>query len=778
MADDLFSPAPSDSPAASPSLAADSPASAPSTATTAPAAAAPAFVPRAIKRKGPPVRRAGAAALLAAQGGAATSGGSGSNTASTSTAAPNSTAAAAPAPAPPHATSSQAAPPKTDANPPLAPQERDRLEAILQAVESALSDWGLSSYGRGGEVPLLDVLERGAGWVHISQVVKVQAVRALTGSMGDVQSALKLRDSPVVQLDESGYKVGRQTSPDYERLRTMDLSEWDDCVVYLENIPYLPSLDSHSLPLFLASLSASTASYPQKLVLPPLFDKENPPSLSPSDDESDPSKNLAPSQAELFAQSRRGSEAAEGKEDKTKKARQLPKGGGPFKGFAFVVLGSKEEAERVTAEWKWEREEGTAAEQVRDGEEAEPDGEGEDEKMEGMEAGEGEKKGKKGKGKEKKKLSPVERARRSGMRALSYTRYLALKNEYLTYRRSLETLLDAQQSGELDRLRNPPTRDRPPHLSQRDQRAPPSSVAPGSSTTKKQQGNKRAASPTSPLFDNGAPLPPSSSAIDSGAPQSKRRKRASSPTGGATAQDPLAQRIARLPTPPPAVDLSSTSALSIRGAFPELCVLWVRNVHEKSTKTSLKALFGALLESLQEGSGKGVEFVDYEKGTEMCYLRFSSSALASLILAHLSQTPSLHASQTSLTPLSSDPPNPDFRRPVVAELLTGEQERRYWAAVPEATRKKAREAAGGRVGLVKEPKAAAAGPGGVGDEEEDRPPVLPTRNKDGKVLYTAWTEEWEEKPDVAGGEGGAAKRAAQEADAEEKPKKRKRPSRL
>lgn len=39
-------------------------------------------------------------------------------------------------------------------------------------------------------------------------------------------------------------------------------------------------------------------------------------------------------------------------------------------------------------------------------------------------------------------------------------------------------------------------------------------------------------------------------------------------------------------------------------------------MNEKSSKTSLKGLFKKLLDQLQEGSGNGVEFVDYEKGLE------------------------------------------------------------------------------------------------------------------------------------------------------------------
>jgi hypothetical protein len=35
----------------------------------------------------------------------------------------------------------------------------------------------------------------------------------------------------------------------------------------------------------------------------------------------------------------------------------LPSGGGPFKGFAFVVVETKEDAERVLRTWEWDRKE-------------------------------------------------------------------------------------------------------------------------------------------------------------------------------------------------------------------------------------------------------------------------------------------------------------------------------------------------------------------------------------------------------------------------------------
>ncbi|GAA6020741.1 hypothetical protein JCM10207_002008 [Rhodosporidiobolus poonsookiae] len=731
MADDLFSP-PGSQPA---SPDAPSPVSAPSTsaapaASPAPAsapAARPAFVPRAVGKRKPAASRPGVAALLAAGGSAS------SPSVSPAATAPGASPRAAPAP--PVPTAKPTEPPKQAEK--LSAEERDRLEAVLSAVEDGLSDWGLSTYSR-GKGRLLESLRRANGSVHVSQVVNLPNVRALTGIFADVQRALRLRPSPIVQLDESGYQVQRKDTPDYDRLETMDLAEWDETVVYFENIPFQSASDI-ALPLFFSSLLSTT---PQRVILPPLYDPENPPPLTDEDDEDNPS--AAPSQAELFARSRAQSEGKEAQhaEGRAKKPRQLPKGGGPFKGFAFVVLPSKEEADKALGQWTWDQQDAAAEDQPQGEEEADD----EDEKMEEVEV-EGEKKSGKGKAK-KPKLSLHERVRRSGLRALSYSRWIDLKKEYLAYRRSIETLIEAERSGELNRLRHPTTRDRPPHMAKQQ---PPSSasVAPGS------KRNKRGASPTSPLFNNDAYLPPDSTTAPPSS--SKRSKRASSPS----AIDQIDRRIKRLKTPPPAVDLSSPSALSIQGAFPEACVLWVRNVHEKSTKTSLKQLFSALLEQLQEGSGKGVEYVDYEKGTEVCYLRFASSPLCLLALSHITAVPSLHLTQTTLSPLSALSPSTlstaetDARRPLVAELLQGEHERRYWAAVPEQTRRKARESAQGRVGLVKEPKGGLPPPGGW-DEDEDVKPFAAAPAK------RTWDDEAaeEEKPKQPEG------------------KKRKKPSRL
>ncbi|GAA6048772.1 hypothetical protein JCM3770_003959 [Rhodotorula araucariae] len=705
-------------------------------ASSAPGGGAPAFVPRAVKRR-PAAPRASASAVLSA------------------------TAVRPPTPAlvqtrPVEVSSTAVAgAPLTPAQPlKLSQHERDRLETILTTVETGLSDYGLCVHraagGKGGGGGLLERFKEGKEWLHISQILTLPPVRALTGSIVDVQKALRLRESPIVKIDETDFQVGRQEVPDVQRLQALDAADWDDAVVYLEDIPFSSVSGDRSLTLFLAS---ALSTVPQRIIVPPLYDRANPLALDPFGS----SGAGEHSQADAFR-------AAQDTQQGKRRARPLPKSGGPFKGFAFVLVPNKDEASRILKEWSWEGADGGSS--AAEGEEEDVDGEDENED-EDAEMGEAEvpeqgtmsaKVGPTGK-KEKEKLSCAERARQGGMRALSYDRWLDLKDEYLAYKRSLETVIEAQHEGKLSALRNPPTqRDEPPHLAkQGSARDPPSSSG--------RRAGKRAASPTSPAFDGDVSLPSTSA----GPSSSKRPKRASSPTAV------LNSRLRRIRTPSPGLDLASEAALEVAGAFPAACVLWVRNVHEKSGRTSLKALFGALLETLQEGSGKGVEYVDYEKGLDSCYLRFSSPTLASLIHDHLTATPSLHLSPTALSPLSALSPSSrtaaesDLRRPLAATLLAGDAERKYWANVPEATRKAARHAAGGIVGLLKEP---GMGGGGAGTGERGgggRRGGRGKRRNDGGVAR----EQAQRQATHAHAEG-----EEETAVVEEPQKKRKKPSRL
>lgn len=170
----------------------------------------------------------------------------------------------------------------------------------------------------------------------------------------------------------------------------------------------LSNTNDRSPSLFLSSALSTPV---QRIVLPPLYDPHDPPDL---DDPPD-----VQTQEQAFAQARA---VAAGNEYK-KPPRPLPKSGGPFKGFAFAVLRSRAEVEKVLRDFSWDGKGKGRADEVDEGEVNDEKDAEDDEVLVDGDAGKGQtaaeapRQGKK-KGK-KEKLSPTDIAKRSGMRALS-----------------------------------------------------------------------------------------------------------------------------------------------------------------------------------------------------------------------------------------------------------------------------------------------------------------------------------------------------------------------
>ncbi|KAK7443231.1 hypothetical protein VKT23_015829 [Stygiomarasmius scandens] len=67
--------------------------------------------------------------------------------------------------------------------------------------------------------------------------------------------------------------------------------------------------------------------------------------------------------------------------------------------------------------------------------------------------------------------------------------------------------------------------------------------------------------------------------------------------------------------------LNSTPA-SPNSVYPPSCLVYVKNVHPETNKTTLKTLFG---QCFPDSGGKGgVDYVDFNKGMDTCYLRLSA----------------------------------------------------------------------------------------------------------------------------------------------------------
>ncbi|KDQ15495.1 hypothetical protein BOTBODRAFT_187311 [Botryobasidium botryosum FD-172 SS1] len=125
--------------------------------------------------------------------------------------------------------------------------------------------------------------------------------------------------------------------------------------------------------------------------------------------------------------------------------------------------------------------------------------------------------------------------------------------------------------------------------------------------------------------------------------------------------------------------------------YPRGCLVFVRNVHPETNKTTLKALFSAAF--AEESSG--VDYVDFQKGIDSCHLRLSTPAHATRLWSYLDSRPIIQASALDGEGrvASGD------ERPIIAEIVDGKREELYWERVPEKVRResvlKARIGAGG-----------------------------------------------------------------------------------
>lgn len=159
----------------------------------------------------------------------------------------------------------------------------------------------------------------------------------------------------------------------------------------------------------------------------------------------------------------------------------------------------------------------------------------------------------------------------------------------------------------------------------------------------------------------------------------------------------------------------SVVGLHPNSVYPPGCLVFVRNVHPETNKTSLRGLFlHAWVKSETEGGRKdddGLDYLDYMKGMDcvcvlffsisrsykfQCYVRLRTPLHAQQLVHYLSsnsifQTSGLDASGASFVHLSD---KDDLQsKPILAEQVLGKREEVYWEKVPEKIRRQAVEKA-------------------------------------------------------------------------------------
>ncbi|RPD67485.1 hypothetical protein L226DRAFT_542537 [Lentinus tigrinus ALCF2SS1-7] len=127
------------------------------------------------------------------------------------------------------------------------------------------------------------------------------------------------------------------------------------------------------------------------------------------------------------------------------------------------------------------------------------------------------------------------------------------------------------------------------------------------------------------------------------------------------------------------------AALDLSAPFPPGCLVFVRNVHPETNKTTLKALFVAHAFGSASDSTSALDYVDYNKGMTSCHLRLSSPQHAQTLVSAFGDRPVVQRQglDNAGSPASGD------ERPISAEVVDGEREELYWNKVPEKVRREA-----------------------------------------------------------------------------------------
>ncbi|KAI0758035.1 hypothetical protein C8Q74DRAFT_1452023 [Fomes fomentarius] len=146
--------------------------------------------------------------------------------------------------------------------------------------------------------------------------------------------------------------------------------------------------------------------------------------------------------------------------------------------------------------------------------------------------------------------------------------------------------------------------------------------------------------------------------------------------------------------------------------FPPGCLVFVRNVHAETNKTTLKSLFSA---HAFGGTSSALDYVDYNKGMTSCHLRLSTPHHARTLVSTFDATPIVQLQ--GLDGAGSLPPPSSSVKPITAEIVDGEREELYWNKVPEKVR---REAVRKAIAQMAAGDQAGAGEGedAVGDEKD------------------------------------------------------------
>ncbi|RXW24183.1 hypothetical protein EST38_g1653 [Candolleomyces aberdarensis] len=139
------------------------------------------------------------------------------------------------------------------------------------------------------------------------------------------------------------------------------------------------------------------------------------------------------------------------------------------------------------------------------------------------------------------------------------------------------------------------------------------------------------------------------------------------------------------------VSTTNNSAITFDSPYPYGCLVFVKNIHPETNKTTLKTLFGKALSQSDAAVNGGIDYVDFNKGMDTCYLRLSTPDCAHYLASYYNDHQTVEANGLDDT---GTPHSPDSsQKPISIEIVPGTREEVYWQKVPEKIRRSAVEKA-------------------------------------------------------------------------------------
>ncbi|KAG2357957.1 hypothetical protein BDR07DRAFT_316452 [Suillus spraguei] len=125
---------------------------------------------------------------------------------------------------------------------------------------------------------------------------------------------------------------------------------------------------------------------------------------------------------------------------------------------------------------------------------------------------------------------------------------------------------------------------------------------------------------------------------------------------------------------------------TIYSSYPFGCLVFARNLHLETNKTTLRALFATAFESSPVNHA-GIDYVDFNKGMDSCYLRLASPEHGRVLVDRFSSQPV--AQSHGLDDIGNTPGA--SQKAITTEIIEGKKEEVYWEKVPEKVRRQAVE---------------------------------------------------------------------------------------